>query len=272
MEDSLLLTDPSILYLLRCGEEIHRLIDPEGITRKGFVSNLFLLAPSEDGNIVWCVKLLFDSGDILTLNGVYSDNFKCLIESCKFKPFLNKEISFGEKPGNSLICFFGDLSELPESLKHNLSPISSKMEKVVDRRNHFNASTFTIAMNALFCSVDGGKFDDLIRQNFGSIKFSFLQGKDGLPYSAELSSILGITNGKITVSTMVDVYGLNRKAVFLEVKQSDGGIISSKCSKKISEKIVPSVKIAFELLAKFSDCFKTNQHCQKLYMGTPKFK
>lgn len=272
MEENSLPTDSRILYLLRCGEELHNLLDPEGITRKGFVSNLFLLAPSDDGNIVWCVKLLFESGDMLRLNGIYSENFKSVIECCKFKPFLEEENLISDKPENRLIDVFGDLCGLPVRLKYDLSPIVSKTDKAEGLTKCFSASVFTIAMNALFCGVDGGKSEDMIRQTFGSVKFSFKQDNDGLPYSVELNSIQGVNNGRITVSTSVDVYGLCGKSVYLDLEQPDGEIISCKCSRRLPERIVPSVKVAFGLLDKFSDDMNIKQRSRKVSMGTPKFK
>lgn len=272
MSPTTLPTDTRILYLLRCGEDFHSLLDPEGISSSGFVSNLFLSAPSDEGNIVWCMKISFESGDILQMNGTYSEIFNSIIERIKFIPFQGEVVLLSEKPANRLFFALGDLSALPAQLKRNLAPTGLKSVDLAADTRFFNESVYKIAVNALFWGVDGGKREDGFRQSFGSVSFTFKQNQDGLPYQLDLVSKLGLGYGRISVKTTVDVYGLSGKSVMLDVEQAGGEIISCKCSKRVTEKVIPSVRVAFELLDKFSDQKKMKQRRKKVSMGKPKFK
>lgn len=240
-------SDGRILFLLGGGDAMRMHVDPEGILGSAAVSSLSY-NPGRDGD-AWTLTVAFASGDVLRIGGVASDDGVCLIDSVTLYAG-RQRIQIPLAGAETLLEAFGDLSGLPVQLKRNLSctPRGNAAAGLLE----FNCRRFfDLARDALFYGVEGGETGSPYRDAFGGITVRYTAGEDGRASSLTMTSVARVEGGRIVVSTGLDIYGLNGKAVELKYEVGMGYQASCDCV-VTSGRTRPSLRLAYYLAAKLS--------------------
>ena len=260
-------SDGRILSLLRSGEDMRMHVDPDGILGSG-VTGCFGYSLGE-GNDNWYLQVVFPSGDSLQLTGVASENSVLFVSGAELVSG-SERLWIPLKGAETLLEAFGNLSELPVPMKRNLAALPSRNANL----GHLDfdcRAFFELARDALFYGVEGGESSEGLRNKFNNITVRYSSTLNGDTCSAAMSSNLRLDEGRIIVSSGVDIYGLNEKKVVLKYNLGMGHHISSDCFLTIDRKTVPSLKLALALASQLDGIF-TKQRRKKTSKGKPKAK
>lgn len=258
-------SDSRILSILMSGENMRLMIDPDGILKN---ARVIAFSYSMNGfNDAWSLRTVFPSGDILHFAGVASEDNIVFISAIVFQS--GEAVRSIPVTGiETVVEALGDLSRLPVQLKRNFAVLPAKTAKNVGP-NFICRKFFTLAKDALFYGVDGGEAGGQYRDKFKSVIISFTNDSAGEPCSVLMRSMTNYADGRIFISSDVDIYGLNKKNVKLRYDLGLGGFISSECFLSHENKTSPSLKVAFELAELLSDS-RTKQRKKKSGLGKPK--
>lgn len=260
-------SDSRILSILMGGENMRSMIDPEDILH-GSVTRAFTYSKNEF-NDNWSLKVCFPSGDELFLAGIASEDNIVLISSIVFVSGSEKTIipAIGTE---TVVEAFGNLSGLPAQLKRNLAVLPAKTAN--SEGFDFNCRNFfDLSKDALFFGIEGGENGGPYRGNFSTLTLLFTNNLEGEPCSVMLRSMTPLVDGKIIVSSAVDIYGLNEKNVKLKYNLGLGRHISSDCFLTHDGKTCPSLKVAFDLANQLTGLY-TKQRRKKTGLGKPRSK
>lgn len=255
-------TDRKILSILNIGSDIRRTLDPEGILAKAQFRK-FKYFTDTDGRRLFLLDVVFQSGYSVIFNGNYSDEKGPVIVS----------ISYNEQDvGNQTVLLIvsdtitkamGNLSKVPDIIKRNLVvPKNVNYERVFDYE-----ATRKLCFDALFFGIDGGKKDDGHQNKFNSIELSFLS--DDMYGNVRLNAVCSELYGRITIGCCVDTYGLSKKKVMLDYNFGMGKFMTSECVLFHQGKAIPSLTLAFDLLAKLDGIY-SKQRKKKTGLGKPR--
>lgn len=258
-------SDRRILSILMGGENMRSLVDPENILG-GAVTQGLTYSKNESSDS-WSLRVCFPSGDGMRLAGIASEDNIVFISSIVFVSGEEK-FSIPAVGAETVIDALGNLSGLPARLKRNLAALPTKT--AVCSGSDFNCREFfDLSKDALFFGIEGGESGGPYRNGFNTLTLSFTSSLDGEPCSVVMRSMVPLVDGKIVVSSSVDIYGLDEKNVKLKYNLGLGRYITSDCFFTHDGRTCPSLKVAFDL-ANQLDGLYTKQRRKKPGLGKPR--
>lgn len=232
-------TDPRLLSIMESGQDFLAYIDPHGLLQPALVKKIIM----DLHHGTWKILLSFETKNEMIVQGITKDN-QPFIQNIETEPFGSDNI-FRAKPAKSLAEAFGDLSRIPVHLKKYLTRNGLK-NGLCPRKEENPFSFLPKAIDANFYKTEDTT-PKSSKKFFRKWKINYFASKDGNVEQVEIVAIHKTKTSAITVSTFVDVYGLNNKTVTLTKVLGENRSALIDCTVKTGDKTVPSLKVAFDL-------------------------
>lgn len=260
-------SDSRILSILAGGENMRFLVDPENVLC-GAVTRAFTYSKNES-NDSWILSVRFPSGDGMRLSGVASADNVVFISSIVFVSG-EETVSIPAVGAETVVEALGNLSALPARLKRNLASLPART--AVSGGSDFSCrQLFELSKDALFFGVEGGESGGPYRDGFNTLALLFTSNLDGEPCSVMMRSMVPFVDGKVVVSSSVDIYGLDEKNVKVKYNLGLGRHVSSDCFLTHDGRTCPSLKVAFDLADQLAGLY-SKQRRKKTGLGKPRSK
>ena len=267
MEKPLLNTNRKIMSILGVGEDMRRLVDPEGLLSSGQVSEFTHSKPHE-GRCTWRMVFVFPHGDSVSVGGTMEAD-SLLIVSVSMPEVGGKNLRL-KVAGSSrtFLSAIGDLSVLPPRFKRCLSPIG-KPAGETDRLFGQLRSFFILEDDAVFWDVEGGEKSSPYRKLFKEYCSRFVYSDSGNLQKVDICAFSRLVEGKLLVRADLDVYGLGNKRVTLVRNLGMGRQFSGDCVIVKDGIVKPSIVAAIDLDSCIPVMYSKERHKDKT-MGRPK--
>ena len=257
-------SDSRIVAILGSGEALRAVVDPDGILGDA-VTSMFSCSV-DDASDTWTLDVAFPSGDGLKLRGSSSPQGGMIVAAAAVTVAGRRSVRFPVKPAATVLQAFGSLSSLPGEVKRNLcTPVASSEGAAAVRCRNL----FALVRDALFYGIEGGGSESPWLRSFTSVCCWYGGVGGGAASSVTLSCSATVDDGRIVISSDVDVFGLGRKVVTLRYDLGMGHRIAAECFVSIKGHDVASLKVAFDLASRLSGMY-SKQRRQKTSLGKPK--
>ena len=263
------ISDQRLLYILQGGEIFMSVFDPDGLCRNGYVMKIVHGRYTEKEVIPWDATVVFASGDLFVVSGAWTPTEGLAVWELKMPLPENKFEVIPTVPGKTLLEALGDLSSIPVRLQRCLSPTGLKSAPMAKIATLWGGVLFSLEEEALFWDVEGGDKGSNRRPLFDKYIVHYFRSEMNGPIKVEIESRHPLPEGRITVSTELDVYGLSGKKVILDRNLGMGRRFESKCTAVKDKYRIPSLKVAFDLDAALPLFYFKERH-SRIKKGYPK--
>ena len=264
MENNLTIqTDGRLVGILESGRYFLRMKDPEGLLREATPIRLVL----DYGTGKWGMMLVFPSGAVINLTGTIRDG-EYNVSGIGFPQ--KGSVWEAEGLGNAaktLVSAIGNLSKVPARLKPYLSR-ETKRDANARILETNPTPILKNAWDALFYRVEG-RTSEKAKTAFQKIRFDYKTSEGGEIIKTEISTSCKTETGFITVYVETDIYGIGNKKVVLTKSLGQGRTATINCWGNDKGKIVPSLKVAFDLDERIPYLYHPEKR-KKISTGKPK--
>lgn len=263
------LSDQRLLFILQGGDIFMYLFDPENLCKNGVVRRVVHGFSSEDVAVSWEASVIFKNGDCLIASGAWTVSDGLSIWELKMPLPDGMFETIPSLPGKTLLSALGELSGTPVRLKRCLSPTGPKMGDYAKVSSLWGNRLFEMEEDALFWDVEGGEKESGNRKLFKTIAVSYTRNETNGPMKASMVSSAPLKEGRILCSTELDIYGLGSRKVVLDRNVGLGHRAEIKCTARVNDRVVPSLKMALDLDSVLPILYFKERH-KTLSRGKPK--
>lgn len=248
------------------------LFDPDLLCRNGCVTRIIHGRASVDEAVPWKANIVFQNGDSLLVSGTWTVTDGLSVWDLKMPLPEGKYETVPSVPGKTLLQALGDLSSIPVRLQRCLAPTGLKPAGMAKIAMLWGNTLFSLEEDALFYGVEDGEVSAGRRPLFDQYVIRYYRSDLNGPIKVEISSKHLLAEGRIVISTEIDVYGLSCKKVALDRNLGMGRRFCGPCTKDEDKYRSPSLKAAFDLDAALPPAIYGKERRTKVKKGVPKAK